>query len=86
VASQSEVRIVHLIKKFEFNWGRMDVVVERELSPAMPSASDWTCKSAPPFGIGLILVRVLVEQTQTFDNFAAGIIKVNADASAPSLS
>lgn len=57
-------------------------MVEGELSPAMPSASDWTCKLAPPFGIGQILVRVLVEQMQTFGNFAGGIININTDRAA----
>jgi hypothetical protein len=60
----------------------MDVAVEGELSREMPSASDWTCKSAPPFGIGLILVRVLVQKMQTFGNFAVGIININTDCAA----
>jgi hypothetical protein len=76
------MRIVHLVKKFEFNWGRKDVVVEGELSPAMSFSSNWICKSAQPFGIGLILVRVLVQQTQTFGSFALGIININTDGAA----
>ena len=61
-------------------------MVEGELSPAMWFASDWTCKSAHPFVIDLILVRLLVQQMQTFANFVGGIIRVNADSSAPPVS
>jgi hypothetical protein len=63
----------------------MDAVVPGELSPAMSLARDWTCKSAHPFVINLILVRVHVEQKQTFGNFVGGIIRINAHAPASSL-
>jgi hypothetical protein len=64
----------------------MDVVVEGELSPAMSFASAWSCKSAHPFVIDLILVRLLVEQMQSFSNFDGGIIRIKADNSAPAVS
>jgi len=64
----------------------MDVVVAGELSRAISVARGWTCKSAQTFVIDVILERVGLEQMQTFCNFGGGIIRFNADKSAPSVS